>query len=206
MNMLLTKLPKLKSGDGPKDAFRGTFHANESLTQLDKSFTEASNEKLPELLPSEIYCHTLSDPSILGKELQEKGYRTITLFGLNTPAKLFDNDNEGLRQIVKQKYLDGLNMFFEEKIEDCLALDSEGKPCIEVKTPQELESALGLPRGNIFHTDLQFPWKKDDDHRKWGVETSSQRILLAGSGAHRGGAVSGIAGHNAAMAALERLS
>ena len=87
-----------------------------------------------------------------------------------------------------------------------MAADSNGAPCIEVKTPQELERALGLPRGNIFHTDLQFPWKSDEDGRKWGVETDDERILLAGSGALRGGAVSGIAGHNAAMAALERLS
>jgi phytoene dehydrogenase-like protein len=40
---------------------------------------------------------------------------------------------------------------------------------------------------------------------KWGSETSSKRIFLAGAGALRGGAVSGIAGHNAAMAALEAL-
>ncbi len=62
---------------------------------------------------------------------------------------------------------------------------------------------LGLPRGNIFHSDLEFPWKQDGDSRKWGVETNSERIFLAGAGALRGGGVSGIAGHNAAMAALE---
>jgi phytoene dehydrogenase-like protein len=62
---------------------------------------------------------------------------------------------------------------------------------------------LGLPRGNIFHGDLQFPWKDEGDLRKWGVETNSKRIFIAGSGAVRGGGVSGIAGHNAAMAALE---
>jgi len=207
MNMLLTKLPKLKSGDDPKDAFRGTFHANESLTQLDKSFKDASNGQLPELLPSEIYCHTLSDPSILGKELQEKGYQTITLFGLNTPAKLFDENNEDLREIVKQKYLDGLNMFFEEKIEDCIALDVDGYPCIEVKTPLDIEESVSLPRGNIFHRPLQWPFAQvASEINSWGVETDIANIFICGAGAKRGGGVSSIPGRNAAMKVLEQIS
>jgi phytoene dehydrogenase-like protein len=204
MNMLLTRLPRLKSGDDPKDAFKGTFHANESLSQLDKSFQEASNGKLPELLPSEIYCHTLSDPSILGKELQEKRYQTITLFGLNTPAKLFDHNNDNLREIVKQKYLEGLNMFFEEKIEDCLALDIDGKPCVEVKTPLDIEESVFLPRGNIFHKPLQWPFAENSEEiNTWGVETDIQNIFICGAGAKRGGGVSAIPGRNAAMKVLE---
>ena len=204
MNMLLTRLPRLKSGDDPKDAFKGTFHVNESLSQLDKSFQEASNEKLPDLLPSEIYCHTLSDPSILGKKLQEKGYQTITLFGLNTPAKLFDHNNDNLREIVKQKYLEGLNMFFEEKIEACLALDIDGNPCIEVKTPLDIEESVFLPRGNIFHKPLQWPFAENSEEiNTWGVETDIQNIFICGAGAKRGGGVSGIPGRNAAMKVLE---
>ena len=38
---------------------------------------------------------------------------------------------------------------------------------------------------------------------RWGVATEHERILLCGSGAQRGGAVSGLGGHNAAMAVLE---
>jgi phytoene dehydrogenase-like protein len=39
--------------------------------------------------------------------------------------------------------------------------------------------------------------------QRWGVSTDWERILLCGSGAVRGGAVSGLGGHNAAMAVLE---
>jgi phytoene dehydrogenase-like protein len=35
------------------------------------------------------------------------------------------------------------------------------------------------------------------------VQTAHERVLLCGSGAQRGGAVSGIGGHNAAMAVLD---
>ena len=153
-----------------------------------------------------MYCHTLTDDSILSPELRDKGFHTLTLFALHLPATLFDDNHEQVKQEVVKRTLAGLNDYLLHPIDHYLAVDSNGAPCIEVKTTQELESALGLPRGNIFHADLQFPWKRDDDVRKWGVETDHERILLAGSGALRGGAVSGIAGHNAAMAALERLT
>ncbi|MFZ9876879.1 MAG: FAD-dependent oxidoreductase, partial [Candidatus Nanopelagicales bacterium] len=136
--------------------------------------------------------------------LQEKGYQTITLFGLNTPAKLFDDNNVNLREIVKQKYLEGLNMFFAEKIEDCLALDIDGNPCIEVKTPLDIEESVFLPRGNIFHKPLQWPFAENSEEiNSWGVETDIQNIFICGAGAKRGGGVSGIPGRNTAMKVLE---
>ena len=87
-------------------------------------------------------------------------------------------------------------------------LDSQGKPCIETKTTKDLEDALKLPGGNIFHEPLSWPFAEDDEElvtpaQRWGVSTENERILLCGSSARRGGAVSGIAGHNAAMAVLE---
>jgi len=203
INMLLTRLPKLKSGEDPSLAFRGTLHVNEKLSELDKSFNEAKAGKIPAVLPSEIYCHTLTDDSILSLELKEKGYQTITLFGLNTPASLFDLDHDQKRQKVKELYLEGLNSFFSEKIEDCLAIDADGNPCIEVKTPQDIEKSVFLPRGNIFQRELQWPFAENENEiGKWGVETDIANIFICGAGAKRGGGVSGIPGRNAAQAVL----
>ena len=86
--------------------------------------------------------------------------------------------------------------------------DANGNPCIETKTTGDLEHALRLPGGNIFHGPLEWPFVEDDEDlgtpaRRWGVATDHPGIMLCGSGARRGGAVSGIAGHNAAMAVLE---
>jgi phytoene dehydrogenase-like protein len=203
--MVLQKLPELKSGIDPRVAFAGTFHINESYFQLERAFEEARSGKIPTEIPSEMYCHTLTDPSILSPELNARGFHTLTLFALHTPASLFDKDHDAVKEEVVKRILSGLNDYLVRPISEYLALDEDGAPCIEAKTPQELEQAIGLPRGNIFHGDLQFPWKVNGDPRKWGVETNSQRILIAGSGAVRGGGVSGIAGHNAAMAALETL-
>ena len=203
INMLLTRLPKLKSGEDPTLAFRGTLHVDEKLTQLDKSYQEARTGQIPTTLPSEIYCHTLTDDSILSQELKVKGYQTITLFGLNTPALLFDKNNDEAREKVKDLYLAGLNNYFTERIEDCLAKDIDGNLCIEVKTPLDIEDSVFLPRGNIFHKELQWPFAETaNEIGKWGVETDIANIFICGAGAKRGGGVSGIPGRNAAQAAL----
>jgi phytoene dehydrogenase-like protein len=62
-----------------------------------------------------------------------------------------------------------------------------------------------MPGGHIFHGDLAFPYDGDGDgdgDEKWGVETGHRNVLVCGAGAIRGGGVSGIPGHNAAMAVL----
>jgi len=195
INILLKRLPKLKSGIDPKLAFAGTFHANESFTQFESVFAEAKNGVMPEKLPIEMYCHTLTDPSILGQELQAAGYQTLTLFGLHTPASLFDGNNDAARAAALKSALASLNDYLAEPIEDVIA-------AIEVKTPLDIEEAIALPRGNIFHKDLSMPFREDGTAPSWGVETDDPRIFICGAGAVRGGGVSGIPGHNAAMAIL----
>jgi phytoene dehydrogenase-like protein len=86
-----------------------------------------------------------------------------------------------------------------------LMRDADGAFCLEARTPVELEADLGLPGGNIFHRSLQWPWaEREAEVGTWGVETRHEKVLVAGAGARRGGGVSGIPGHNAAMAALAR--
>jgi phytoene dehydrogenase-like protein len=117
-------------------------------------------------------------------------------------------DNDSLRSALEKAVVASLNSVLAEPLEDLLLKDKNGQPCIETKTTQDLEEALKLPGGNIFHGPLEWPFVEDDadlstPEKRWGVATDDDRILLCGSGARRGGAVSGIAGHNAAMAVLE---
>ena len=198
INILLKRLPQLKSGIDPRLAFAGTFHANESFTQCESVFAEAHNGVMPQKMPIEMYCHTLTDPSILGQELQDAGYQTLTLFGLHTPASLFDSNNDAAREAALQSALASLNDYLAEPIEDVIA-------AIEVKTPLDIEEAIALPRGNIFHKDLSMPFREDGTEESWGVETDDPRIFICGAGAVRGGGVSGIPGHNAAMAILSNI-
>ena len=197
INILLKRLPQLKSGIDPRLAFAGTFHANESFSQLEETFIDATEGVMPAKMPVEMYCHTLSDPSILGPELLAAGYQTLTLFGLHTPASLFDADNDAARDVALASALSSVNEYLAEPIEDVIA-------AIEVKTPLDIEQAIALPRGNIFHKDLSMPFREDGSKPSWGVETDDPRIFICGAGAIRGGGVSGIPGHNAAMAVLSK--
>lgn len=202
VNMLLKRLPRLKDRSvDPRRAFAGTFHVAEGYAQLAAAYAEASAGRLPSAPPSEIYCHSLTDPSILAPGLAAEGYQTLTLFGLHTPARLFAADNDAAREALLRSTLDQLDAHLDEPLADCLAVDAEGRPCIEAKTPLDLERDLRLPGGNIFHRDLSFPYAQEGTGR-WGVETRLPNVLLCGAGAVRGGGVSGIPGHNAAMAVL----
>ena len=204
INMLLKTLPRLKSGANPEKAFAGTFHINESYVQLEDAYATAKNGHIPEHAPSEMYCHTLTDPSILSEDLASKGFHTLTLFGLHTPAELFERDNAHAKSIAQKRCLDALNAYLVDPIESVLAANSDGSLCIEVKSPLDLEKDVRLPGGNIFHRDLSFPFKEEGDDQIWGVETADPRIFICGAGAQRGGGVSGIPGHNAAMAVLAK--
>jgi phytoene dehydrogenase-like protein len=207
VNMVLRRLPRLASGVDPAAAFAGTFHVNEGYQQLDVAYAEAATGRVPTVPPCEIYCHSLTDPSILGPAERAAGAHTLTLFGLHMPARLFKQDNENARSHALRATLASLNSVLAEPIEDCLWHDTDGRPCLEVKTPLDIERDLAMPGGHIFHGDLAWPWARDGDAvGTWGVETAHERVLLCGAGARRGGGVSGIPGHNAAMAAIAHLS
>ena len=208
VNMLVSRLPRLRSGVDPRIAFAGTLHVNESYAQLEAAYGKALQGELPQPLPLEIYCHTLTDPTILSADLNARGFHTLTLFGLHTPAKLFDAAPERIKALATERAIASLNEHLLDPIESVLAPCRNGSLAIEVKSPLDLESELLMPRGNIFHSDLRFPFLDEGELGKgrelWGVETDDPHILLAGAGARRGGGVSGIAGHNAAMSLLAK--
>ncbi|WEO77617.1 NAD(P)/FAD-dependent oxidoreductase [Cryobacterium sp. SO2] len=209
VNLLLTRLPRLLDPSvSAEAAFGGTFHINETLSQLEAAYAEASTGRIPGTLACEIYCHSLSDPSILSPDLVAAGAHTLTVFGLHTPDRLTTADNTATRAQLQAAVLASLNSVLAEPIEDVLMTDAAGAPCIETKTTADLEAALNMPGGDIFHGLLSWPFLEDDDARttpaqRWGVATGHPRILLCGAGARRGGGVSGIGGYNAAMAVLE---
>ncbi len=202
VNMVLRRLPRLRDQNvTPAQAFGGTFHVNETWTQLEAAYDRAVESVLPEPLPCEIYCHSLTDPSILSPALREAGAATLTVFGLHTPHRAFERDT------LTDAVLASLNSVLGEPIQDVIMTDAGGRPCVDTTTTLDLEQRLGMTAGNIFHGGLAWPFAEDDEAlgtpaRQWGVATTHERILLCGSGARRGGAVSGIGGHNAAMAVL----
>ncbi|MGA8852244.1 MAG: NAD(P)/FAD-dependent oxidoreductase [Aeromicrobium sp.] len=202
VNLLLSRLPALKSGVDPAIAFAGTFNVGETMTELESGWHQAAHGALPERAAGELYCHTLTDRSILGPDLAATEAQTLTYFGLHTPYEVLPDDaaaDEALARMIA-----ALNEHLAEPIEPLIL-------GVERKSPRDIEAALGMPGGHIFHGDLQWPWLADAETatlpaERWGVDTDHPRILMCGSGARRGGAVSGLGGHNAAHALLDFLA
>jgi phytoene dehydrogenase-like protein len=208
VNFLLSRLPRLKSGADPRVAFAGTLHLGEDYPDLERAYAEAAADRVPARLPGEVYCHSLTDPSVLGEV--PAGTQTLTYFGLHLPATLFDDPatRDARRQLALERAVASLDEHLVDPIDSVVARDAAGRPCIEAKIPQDIEADLGMPGGHIFHGDLAWPWAPetaalDTPAARWGVATSRDAILLCGSGTQRGGAVSGLGGHSAAHAILE---
>lgn len=209
LNMLLSRLPRLRSGVDPEVAFAGTLHLGEDYSELETSYREAAAGAVPTTMPGEVYCHSLTDPSILGDV--PAGTHTLTYFGLHTPATLFEGaDAAVVKARAVERAIASIDQHLAEPLVDCLARDGDGNPCLEAKVPQDVERELAMPGGHIFHGDLAWPWagtraRLDTPAQQWGVATELDAVLLCGSGAQRGGAVSGLGGHNAAQAVLGSL-
>lgn len=200
INMLLSRLPALKDDAvTPEQAFTGTFHINEEYPALQRAREQAASGAIPSVPPAEVYCHSVTDPSILGPDLRASGAHTLTLFGLHMPARLFREDPDGARARARELTLASMDAVLAEPIEDCLLTPDT----IDVRTPLDVEASVGMPGGHIFHGDLQWPWAQDPrDVGRWGTETAHPRLFVCGAGARRGGGVSGIPGRNAVAAAL----
>lgn len=211
VNLLVTRLPALADTTvTPAAAFSGTFHVNETYSQLETAHASAAAAGIAAPLPCEVYCHTLTDASILSPDLRAAGYQTLTVFGLHTPHRLAASGPAALRERLQSAVLTSLDSVLAEPVADVIARDADGAPCIETRTTADLAESLRMPGGNIFHGPLAWPWREAAEPprsaaERWGVATAHPRVLLCGSGAVRGGAVSGIGGHNAAMAVLEGL-
>jgi phytoene dehydrogenase-like protein len=204
INLLMSRLPRLRDPRiAPEDAFAGTFHVNEGYGQLQRAYEEATNNRIPSVPPCELYCHTLTDPTILSERLRDAGAHTLTVFGLHMPARLFRADPDRAKRHAVENTIASINSVLAEPLEDCLYTTPGGEPCLEARTPVELERELGLPGGHIFHRDLRWPFAETPaEQGTWGVETAHPNVWLCGAGARRGGGVSGIPGHNAARAVL----
>ena len=195
INMLLNRLPRLASGIDPVRAFGGTTHLEEGLDQLETAYRESSAGRLPVPMPGEVYCHSLTDPSILNGHPGA----TLTLFGLHTPAALFRADPDGARQEAADAAIAALQLHLAEPFEDCLARDAGGRLCLDIASPLDIEADLRMPGGNIFHGDLSWPWLADDvdpsTAQRYGTAVEGcSKVFLAGAGTVRGGGVSGLGG------------
>jgi phytoene dehydrogenase-like protein len=170
---------------------------------LAAAYDDARQGLLPRRPPGALHSPSLLDPSLVADE--PDGTHTLTWVGVHHPVHLFDPDPEARRAEALGHVLEALEP--HGLGDDVLARDADGRPCVRARSPLDLEAEFAAPGGHPFHGDLDWPWapsraRLDTPELAWGVATGHPRVLLAGSGARRGGTLSGVAGHDAAQAVL----
>ena len=208
INLLLDRLPRLRSGMDPAVAFAGTFHVSSEYSTLEAAYAEASVGRVPATIPGSVVCPTLTDRTVLGDASPNQHLMTFT--SLQTPASLFESNSPLTKGTIVARVIAGIDAHLVDPLDSCLAKDSSGRPCVDTRIPQDVEHELAIPGGHATHGDLDWPWasnraRLDTPAQAWGVQTDHARVLLCGAGARRGGFVSGIGGHNAAQAVLAEL-
>jgi len=182
--LLLDGLPAFPSWP-TEEAWRGSIDIGYSLADLERAAEDARAGRPAEAPWIEAACQTSVDSS-----LAPEGRHVLSLFCQCFPP---DADAAAAADAAISRFAlacPGL----PERIVDRLALG-----------PRELEARFGITGGHIFHGEMlpgQMLESRIDRRSFGGID----RLYLAGSGAHPGGAVTGAPGYLAAQAVIQDLT
>jgi phytoene dehydrogenase-like protein len=181
--LLLDGLPDFPAWPG-EDAWHGAIDIGYTLDDLERAAQDARAGRPADAPWIEAASQTTVDPT-----LAPEGQHVLSLFCQCFPAEA---DAEAAADAAIARFAlvcPGL----PDRIVERLALG-----------PRELEARFGITGGHIFHGEMlpgQLLESRIDRRAFGGVE----RLYLAGSGAHPGGAVTGAPGYLAARAVMEDL-
>ncbi len=194
MNVALSELPKFSAappGDNGAHLGSGIILAP-SLEYMDHAFADArltgmSRKPIVEMLI----------PSTLDSSLAPKGAHVASLFCQHFSYKLPDGRDWHQE---KQSAIDLIFATVESYAPNFRA-SVVGQSAL---SPLDLEEKLGLAGGDIFHGALGLDqlWAARPMLGYGDYRTPLKRLYLCGSGAHPGGGVTGLPGHNAAREIL----
>ena len=160
----------------PARAFAGTFHVNETAAQLRARVRRGRGRADPGAAPCEAYCHTLSDPSILGAAARRRGRaHDDGLRAAHAGAALRRRPRRPRATPRSRPRCARSTRCSPSRSPTASCADAGGEPCIDVHTPADLERELRLPRGNIFHGDLAWPFAEDDATSAAGASRPTTR-------------------------------
>jgi phytoene dehydrogenase-like protein len=187
VNMTLHELPNFRARPGT----RGDHHTGQINTPLTKDewsrgLTAARAGELPDRLWTELYLHSVYDPSVA-----PPGVHTLSVFAQYVPNKFARGSWDTRRGEAGRRVVDAIARFCS----NIPAAIIDG----EVLGPPDVERRLGLSGGHIFHGDIlpEFMWD-----RRLTAATPMPGLYLCGVGTYPGGSVIGIHGRNAAKAVL----
>jgi phytoene dehydrogenase-like protein len=194
MNVALSELPKFPAaprGDGGAHLGSGIILAP-SLEYMDHAFADARLEGMSRRPIVEMLI-----PSTLDSSLAPKGSHVASLFCQHFSYKL-----PGGRD-WRQETSRAVDLIFStvESYAPNFRASVVGHSAL---SPLDLEEKLGLAGGDIFHGALGLDqlWAARPMLGYGDYRTPLKSLYLCGSGAHPGGGVTGIPGHNAAREIL----
>jgi phytoene dehydrogenase-like protein len=195
MNVALAALPDFASlpGDGPH--LRSGIVMAPSLRYMEQAFFDAKTSGWSRAPIVEMLI-----PSLVDDSLAPRGQHVVSLFcqhvhpdlGEVQPGRSWDDAREEVADVM----IDTVNRFapnFRASVVGRRAL-----------TPLDLEREFGLTGGDIFHgaltLDQLFASRPVLGHADYRMPVRG--LYLCGAGAHPGGGVTGVPGHNAAREIL----
>jgi phytoene dehydrogenase-like protein len=177
--LLLDGLPDFPSWPG-EEAWHGAIDIGFTMQELQQAAEDAKVGRAAAKPWIEAACQTAADPT-----LAPEGWHVASLFCQCFPV---DVDAEAAADTAIARFAE-VCPELPDRIVERLVLG-----------PKQLEERFGITGGHIFHGEMLS--QRPGPRRFGGVD----RLYLAGSGAHPGGAVTGAPGYNAARAVLEDLA
>ncbi len=193
IHLALRGLPEFTAMAGADEAaLRGPIQIAPSLDYVQKAFDCTKYGRYSEQPYLDILIPTLSDPS-----LAPPGQHLMSITAKYAPYVLRDGDWSSRQESFAELVVDTLAAYVPGIREVILHRHS--------LTPTDLESRYGLPEGNPNHGEMTldqfFHMRPIPGYARY--RTPIPGMYLCGAGAHPGGGVTGIPGHNAAREILK---
>ena len=146
--------------------------------------------------PSSTPVMHIQIPSVLDRSLVPEGKHVMSIWVLYAPVRPKRGTWDELREETGEHLIDVIEEYapnFRKSVRDW-----------ELFTPKDLEERVGLTDGNIRHLDItsaQMLANRPGGPFS-GYRTPVDSLYMCGAGAHPGGEVTGVPGHNAAHTVL----
>lgn len=193
MNVALSELPQITSMKGRDDFhFTGAIEVCPSLDYMRHAYRDAQDQgwsKRPII--------SMQIPSTQDDSLAPPGGHVASLFCQHFQRDLPNGQSwDDVRDEVADLLIDTIDGYAPN-----FKASVVGR---QIKTPLDIERDLNMVGGDIFHGTLHldqfYSMRPIPGHAGYRMPTKG--VYLCGSGAHPGGGVSGLPGHNAARVIL----
>lgn len=197
MNVALSEIPKFTCvPDGEHEThMSGGVYIAPSLDYMDRSYYEARTKGWPKR-----GCVEMVVPTTLDTTLAPEGQHVASLFCQHFNPDLPNGQNwDDVKDEVVNDIIDTVDELAPNFRSSILGM--------QALSPLDLERDFGLIGGDIFHGTLDlnqlYAMRPTMGHADYRMPVKG--LYLCGSGAHPGGGVTGVPGHNAAREIINDL-